>query len=157
MRGQKVLHSSSGKTYVTPDYVFKPLDDMFHFKLDAAASKDNAKCKKFYTKADDGLEQPWTPGPVWCNPPYGRNLSLWVEKGLYESRRRAVLVVMLLPSRTDTGWYRGFVSGEAFERPIAGRITFEGQEHGAPFPSFLAIWVPHLYPIQSDVWHFNEL
>jgi site-specific DNA-methyltransferase (adenine-specific) len=152
----KVYHRSSAKTYVTPDYIFEPLNKRFHFRLDAAATTMNAKCRKYYTKANDALRRPWEPGPVWCNPPYGRNLYEWVMKAYNECYDRKVVVVMLLPFRPDTRWYRSYVNGFAFERPIQGRVVFEGMEHGAPFPSFLAIYHPWLRPRQSEVWLFPK-
>ena len=57
--------------YETPDSLFKPLDDEFHFTLDVAASKENAKCAKFFTTEENGLLQDWS-GVCWMNPPFGR-------------------------------------------------------------------------------------
>ncbi len=151
-----VCHSSSEKVYVTPAYLFEPLDKMFHFQLDVAASKENAKCKLYFTKARNGLEQSWMPGPVWCNPPYGREVGEWCAKAVIEKALHSVLTVMLLPYRPDTGWYREFVCRHAFERPLDQRVVFEGETNGAPFPSFLAIWVPNILPVQSQVWSFRK-
>lgn len=149
-------HASSEKVYVTPAYLFEPLNEMFHFKLDVAASKDNFKCAAYYTEKDDGLAHGWGPGPVWCNPPYGRGVGEWCEKAWTECYLHKVLTVMLLPFRPDTKWYRSYVSGAAFERPLDQRVVFEGEKAGAPFPSFLAIWVPNISPKPIQVWSFRK-
>lgn len=54
----------------TPSWLFRQLDDEFHFTVDVAAAADNAKCERFYTKEQNGLEQSWFGERVWCNPPY---------------------------------------------------------------------------------------
>lgn len=84
----------------TPQYLFDELNKEFNFNLDVCATKENAKCKNYYTTTQNGLLQEWF-GSVWCNPPYGKEISKWIEKA-YESSLRGTTVVMLLPSRTDT-------------------------------------------------------
>ena len=46
----------------TPQDFFNKLKDIFNFTLDVCALPDNAKCEKFYTPADNGLEQKWEGG-----------------------------------------------------------------------------------------------
>lgn len=53
------LTSSNTDNWATPQALFDKLDAVFHFTLDVCASKDNAKCKKYYTKEQDGLKQDW--------------------------------------------------------------------------------------------------
>lgn len=55
----KVMFSSQTDNWATPQWLFDELDKEFHFTLDPCASKDNAKCEKFYTKEDNGLNQNW--------------------------------------------------------------------------------------------------
>lgn len=43
----------------TPQDLFDKYDEIYHFTLDAAASDQNHKCPKYYTKADDGLSKMW--------------------------------------------------------------------------------------------------
>jgi phage N-6-adenine-methyltransferase len=73
----------------TPNDFFGPLDSYFHFKLDAAATARNAKCKRFLTKKDNALECPWkSAGYVWCNPPFSREgggILRWLEKAHHET------------------------------------------------------------------------
>ena len=75
------LFSSRTDEWATPDDFFQKLDDEFHFDLDVCATPENAKCKRYFTKEQDGLKQEWK-GTCWMNPPYGRQISLWVKKAL---------------------------------------------------------------------------
>ena len=69
-----------------PKNFFDRLNEEFHFVLDAAATDKTAKCKKYFTPADDGLVQSWNcGGAVFCNPPYGRQIGKWVAKAYHES------------------------------------------------------------------------
>jgi hypothetical protein len=58
--------------WLTPLSIFRALGLIFD--LDAAHPPPGelcfVPCHKFYTKADDGLRQPWH-GLVWLNPPFG--------------------------------------------------------------------------------------
>ena len=74
------LFSSVKMDWATPQAFFDALDAEFHFTLDPCASPGNAKCGKFYTIADNGLEQDWAGETVFCNPPYGRAIYDWVFK-----------------------------------------------------------------------------
>ena len=79
------LFSSRTDEWATPDDFFQKLDDEFHFDLDVCATPENAKCKRYFTKEQDGLKQEWK-GTCWMNPPYGRQISLWVKKALDSAR-----------------------------------------------------------------------
>lgn len=50
---------SATDTWETPQDFFNALDNEFHFALDVCAAPENAKCKNFFTKKDDGLSQNW--------------------------------------------------------------------------------------------------
>lgn len=87
----KGLFSSRTDEWSTPRRLFEELNAEFHFDLDVCATNENAKCQKFFTKAENGLMQDWTGFRVFCNPPYGRELPKWVEKCFKESRGGQVL------------------------------------------------------------------
>lgn len=55
----KALFSSEKEDWETPQDFFNRLDKEFHFNLDPCADEKNAKCKKFFTKEQDGLLQDW--------------------------------------------------------------------------------------------------
>lgn len=133
------LFSSNTDEWATPQDFFDKLNAEFHFNLDVCATKENAKCKRFFTKEHDGLKQEWK-GMCWMNPPYGRQISLWVYKAL-ESARGGATVVCLLPARTDTAWWHSYVIAHASEiRFLKGRLKFGNAKHPAPFPSAVVIF-----------------
>ena len=138
---RQALHSSKKLDYETPQALFDKLDREFAVDLDAAASKDNAKCEKYFTKENDALKYPWCAlGAIWLNPPYGRNIGLWIEKAYQESQRQPYPVVCLIPARTDTRcWWRWCMKADEI-RFIKGRVTFVGCEHPAPFPSAIIVF-----------------
>ena len=87
---------------------------------------------------DNALTQEWN-GTCWMNPPYGREISKWVEKA-YESALNGATVVCLLPSRTDTKWFHEYCLKSMNIRFIKGRLKFGGSKSNAPFPSMVVIF-----------------
>ena len=137
----KGLTSTGNIVAETPKYLFDRISSIFNFSLDACALPENAKCESYYTPKDDGLSKPWR-GGVWCNPPYGREISSWVKKAYEESQKEYNdFVLMLLPARTDTKWWWKYVQGKATLFFIKGRVKFGDHNVGAPFPSVLALYM----------------
>ena len=135
------IFSSRSDEWSTPQDFYDKLNEEFHFTLDVCATPENAKCVEFFTKEQDGLKQGWT-DVCWMNPPYGRQIGLWVKKAL-ESAWGGATVVCLLPSRTDTSWWHSYVIPHAAEvRFLKGRLKFGGSKNSAPFPSAVVIFRP---------------
>ena len=130
------LFSSATDMWETPQNFFDELDKEFHFSCDVCATRENAKCAKFYTPEQDGLKQTWGGGILWLNPPYGREIGKWVKKA---SESNAT-VVCLLPARTDTRWFHDYIYGKAEIRFVRGRLRFGGSKNSAPFPSMVVIF-----------------
>lgn len=126
-----VHFSSATDLWSTPQDFFDKLNAVYGFTLDACAMPENAKCARYYTREQDGLKQPWD-GVVWCNPPYGRGIGAWLQKG-YESAKQGATVVMLIPSRTDTRWWHEYAMKGQIEF-VKGRLKFGGAKFNAPFP-----------------------
>ena len=79
---------------------------------------------------------------MWCNPPYGRDIGKWVEKASKAVNDSAEVVVMLIPSRTDTKWFHEFIymKQNVEVRFVKGRLKFGGSKNDAPFPSMIVIF-----------------
>ena len=136
------LFSSESMEWETPPVLFAALDAEFGFTLDVCARLENAKCDRFFSPEDDGLEQEWD-GVCFCNPPYGRQIGEWMEKAYRESRRPGTVVVCLVHARADTDWWHRWAMKAAEVRFVRGRIAFLGADrkpHHAPFPSVLLVF-----------------
>lgn len=148
----RALLSTGKDDWETPKDFYEKLDDEFHFTLDPCCTRENAKCKKYYTKDDDGLSRDWGGEVVFCNPPYSKNgnQDAWVKKCYTESLKPNTTVVALLPARTDTVRFHDYILGKAEIRFIKGRLVFEvdgkplirknGRTQLAPFPNMICIW-----------------
>lgn len=144
MTVSKTLFSSKSTEWETPQEFFAQLDAEFHFCLDACATRKNAKCKTFIDK--DSLNVDWAicsyfgSQTIWVNPPYGRQIGLWVQKAL-DTSQKGRTVVCLLPARTDTAWWHeSVIGGNAEVRFVKGRLKFSGAKNSAPFPSAVVIF-----------------
>jgi len=99
------------------------------FTLDVAAAPHNAKCERFFTREDNGLEQSWAGERVWCNPPYS-NLGGWVGKAWAEWQSATSITMLLPANRTEQKWWQEMVEpfrdgmGPLSVRFLPGRMRF---------------------------------
>jgi phage N-6-adenine-methyltransferase len=137
------VHFSTGTdSWGTPHEFFDRLNRDYKFTLDACAEAWNAKCNRFYTAEDDGLEQPWESW-TWCNPPYSDILS-WYRKA-YEEMLLGNSSVLLTFARTDTRAFHRFASKSTKIVFIEGRLRFldpatRSPKAPAPSPSMLVVF-----------------
>lgn len=115
------------------------LHERFGFTIDAAAAPHNAKLPRYFTREQNGLEQPWDTERIWCNPPYS-DIEPWIRKALSET---AQIVVMLLPAnRTEQRWWQRLIE-PVRDRPgsrvrvefLPGRPRFLSPGEGTPRPN----------------------
>lgn len=137
MSNMNVHFSSATEMWATPQEFFDKYNELYKFETDVCASPENAKCGKFFTEEDNGLEQDWE-GSCWMNPPYGRTIKSWMKKA-YESSLNGATVVCLVPSRTDTVWWHDYAVKGDIEF-IKGRLKFGGHKNPAPFPSAVVVF-----------------
>lgn len=137
----ELMFSSETDLWATPQSFFDCLNTEFDFTLDPCATPDNAKCERYFTRADDGLSKSWAGERVFCNPPYGRDIAAWVKKS-HDEAKAGALVVMLIPARTETAYFHDWIYGKAEIRFVRGRLKFGTAIHNAPFPSMIVVFRP---------------
>ena len=115
------------------------------YDIDAAASKENAVCEKFYSKETNCLKSWWGSNKhIWLNPPYS-NITPFVKKAI-EQMEHNNQIDMLLPCDTSTGWFYEaqqraaeiiWITGEVYqedgtEYSRTGRLAFTSALTGKP-------------------------
>ena len=150
--------------WATPPEAFDKKNERFSFDLDAAATRESAKCSLYLDEMIDALSVPWDQpevvrekgdGPetwtsipvdkmrsVFLNPPWGRNIGKWLKKA-YEESRKGVTVCCLIPACTDTLYWRDYVWKAAEVMFMTGRVKFlqpDGTSKG-PCPKGTALVV----------------
>ena len=127
-----VVFRSAHVEWGTPPDLREALEKEFAFDLDPCTPGQRW----------DGTAISWAGRRVFCNPPYGRGMEKWLEKG-----PEAEVAVFLIPARTDTAWFHDHALKAAEIRFFRGRLKFadnhvsprDGQD-AAPFPSMLVIY-----------------
>jgi phage N-6-adenine-methyltransferase len=122
--------------YATPPSVFKRFGPAC--TLDVCASAGKAMCAEYFTKAQDGLKQPWH-GTVWMNPPYS-DLRPWCAKA-FEYAKAGGTVIALLPAWSDTPWFHNLASYGRITF-IRGKLSYIGRPGVSPFASMIVEWNP---------------
>ena len=77
MTGHQSSHMQNDE-WLTPPEIIKALG---HFDLDPCSPIDRPwpTAQNHFTIEDDGLKQLWF-DRVWCNPPYGSQTGIWLER-----------------------------------------------------------------------------
>ena len=141
--------------YSTPQHIYDALDRRFHFTFDAAASEDNTKCARYWTKEDNALLQPWGRESYFCNPPYNTGLLGWTDKYM-EALRAGGSVVGIHPNTTEAAWFEYcFAYGTIWlARP---RIQFNSAKSGNTLGTVIVILGHAEYPAQRmTIWNWQE-
>lgn len=115
------------------------------YDIDAAASKENAVCEKFYSKETNCLKRWWGSNKhIWLNPPYS-NITPFVKKAI-EQMENNNQIDILLPCDTSAGWFYEaqqkaaeiiWITGEVYqeegiEYSRTGRLAFTSALTGKP-------------------------
>ncbi len=108
----------------TPSYFYNLLDKEFHFTLDPCSSDLNHKTEKYFTEKENGLCQSWRNETVFVNPPFSEK-DIWLEKAYNESLKGDTVIVMIVPSTTDTQAWHQFAMRADEIWFCNGRVNFD--------------------------------
>lgn len=112
--------------WYTPSWLFRALD--IEFDLDPCspgAPPSSVPAKRHLTKDENGLSAEWS-GSVWLNPPFSSKL-LWYDRMLSHAYG-----IALMPARTETHAFQGYMNAAQALLFLRGRIYFErGHRPGA--------------------------
>lgn len=120
-------HTKRRSDWATPPWLFALFDREFRFTVDACAHAGNFKMPRYWSIEQDGLAQDWSKERVWCNPPYGATIGAWVRK----AAESGGLAVLLVPCRTETGWWHEWALRANEMRFARGRVHFTLDGGGA--------------------------
>lgn len=120
-----VLFSRESDNWATPDFIYNYFVGVRGF-FDP--------CPFSLVPEFDGLSIDWEKNN-FVNPPYS-SICKWVEKSIFEIRK-GNNVVLLIPSRTDTKYFRALFDIGCDFFFFTGRLRFSGARSPAPFPSVL--------------------
>lgn len=125
-RGHTRQSSLTTDSWVTPQWL---LERVGPFDLDPCAANPQPwpTATRMINEEEDGLLCKWS-GFVWCNPPYGKNLGVWLNRMALHNNG-----IALVFARTDTmAFHRDvfpFASALLFLR---GRLVFSTPEGEPP-------------------------
>jgi hypothetical protein len=102
----------------TPKDFFQKLNQKYAFTLDGAASQNNALLPRFSTESDP---LPWVGNRVFCNPPWS-GIAPFVELAA-----QADFACLLVPARTNCGWFHRALDLGAKPDFWQGKLNFSGK------------------------------
>lgn len=145
------LFSSKRDDWETPaalvEFCARHCRALHGFDVDFTATAANTKARNF---CKDFLNAEYIEfNNAFMNPPYGRNIGLFVNKAIATLDRSysTSMLAMVLPARTDTAWFHRATENAAKVMFLQGRVHFEidGISTGpAPFPTAIIIREPRV-------------
>jgi len=144
----------SSLEWETPQLFFDELNREFNFTIDVCATNKNAKLSRFISPEMNALNYIWS-GICWMNPPYDRNIGLWIAK-TWQAAQSGVTVVALLQGRsTDTIWFHDYIMKASEIRFIKDRLSFglDGKFSRANISNMIVVFRPFCQgpPIVSSI------
>jgi hypothetical protein len=101
--------------WATPEYLYKELDNEFHFDFDPCPLHS----------AFDGIEVEWG-ASNFINPPYNRvDKPRFIQKA-FDEWRKGKTCVLLVPAATGTTQFHELMLPYAEIRFLKGRVAFKG-------------------------------
>lgn len=141
---QKPVSTRTDEWYTPPEFIEMARTVMGSIDLDPASNElaqSWIQAKKYFTKDDEGLmiASWWKEGDapinVWCNPPYGRTVELWLETVVDGFLDGNIKSAILLLNRTGAAWYKARTKEVNAICEVHKRIAFideNGQRQSSP-------------------------
>jgi phage N-6-adenine-methyltransferase len=159
--GESTTEEQLKDEWLTPRWVFDPLNDIFDFTIDVAANKKNTWVHdSYFSIDDDGLKQSWEGHTAFNNPPFTRGqYGDWVDKACLEFLNNSVETAQILPFNPETAAFSGVWEAAHYLVLPKKRIAFEypighpkyGEPSAAKFYSIIALYTyRHLTTVQIN-------
>lgn len=120
----------------TPRWLFELIERTVlgrgRFQLDAAASQENALCKRYFDERVNGLLQRWH-RRTFCNPGFAK-FGTWIAKAYEETQRRPserMIVALVGPTGCSQQWFHEYARRGTIFAPNR-RVTFWDSLTGKP-------------------------
>lgn len=126
MKGLKALMSQEDNEWNTPPEIFEALKAGIAISLDCASKEEHTSCEKFITPE---LDDVWTAEGetgLFLNPPYSPAAicTRLINKVIEQSKEYNVPAVILIPARTETKLWQGYIMPNCTILNKKGRIQF---------------------------------
>ena len=120
--------------FCTPDYIYRQLDNIFHFNMDVAASKYNTKVEHcFFNKDENALLFDWGGCRCFCNPPFSLKAEFIKKADIQVQTEHCPICVMILPLNCmDTKVWHEVIEDRYHYEILKGRIAFIDPETNKP-------------------------
>lgn len=117
----------------TPRKFFDALNARYSFTMDGAANSDNALLPKYSSEV---LPRSWAGERVFCNPPWS-GIRPFVELAA-----TAKFACLLVPARTNCGWFHRALELGAKPEYFKGKLNFKAKpsDTNSPIDCLLLIF-----------------
>jgi phage N-6-adenine-methyltransferase len=123
--------TGNNEWFTPAEYIEAARNVLGEIDLDPAShplAQEIVKAKQFFTREDNGLNQPWL-GRVWLNPPYGKSeIEPFIEKLIDEIELGNTSAILLTHNYTDTAWFHAAALNAQMICFTKGRIRFVDQD-----------------------------
>jgi phage N-6-adenine-methyltransferase len=133
-KNMKYISMCDSQEWGTPDWLYEPLNEIFHFDYDVCANHNNHKADSYFTMEDNCLTRNWRFKTGWMNPPYSRELKSdplsgtikYVQKAFLEvyATKNCETMVLLVPNATENKYYHDYIFCGKFILFLKGRVSF---------------------------------
>lgn len=154
---------TSHQSYGTPWMLMKGLRKAgFVVTWDLAATKDNAKAKRFITPEQDTFTVDWSKlkGVLFLNPPFGK-IKQFVAYCV-RMMKKGAHILFLVPASVGSNWFRDHVWHHGYVHYLKDRIPFikhgKKKKQGYPKDCMIVEFKKSLKPVSKGghrIWSWK--